>query len=42
MNANGSFVYTPAAAFAGTDSFTYTVSGGGATSEPGRVTIIVR
>lgn len=42
LNANGGFVYTPAAGFAGTDTFTYTVSGGGATSEAGKVTIVVK
>ena len=42
VNASGGFIYTPAAGFAGTDAFTYTVSGGGATSEPGKVTIVVK
>jgi carboxypeptidase Q len=42
VNADGGFVYTPSAGFVGTDSFTYTVSGGGATSEPGKVTIVVK
>ncbi|MGH7616994.1 MAG: M20/M25/M40 family metallo-hydrolase, partial [Gemmatimonadaceae bacterium] len=42
MTATGGFVYTPSAAFAGTDSFTYTVSRDGAKSEPAKVTIIVK
>ncbi len=42
LNANGGFVYTPAAGFTGTDTFTYTVSSGGATSEAGKVTIVVK
>jgi large repetitive protein len=42
VNADSGLVYTPSAAFVGTDSFTYTVSGGGATSEPGKVTIVVK
>jgi carboxypeptidase Q len=42
LNANSGFVYTPAAGFSGTDTFTYTVSGGGATSEAGKVTIVVK
>ncbi len=39
---NGGFIYTPAKEFTGIDSFTYTVTGGGATSEPGLVTIVVK
>jgi hypothetical protein len=42
VDANGGFLYTPSAGFSGTDSFTYTVSGAGATSEPGKVTIVVK
>ncbi len=42
VNADGSFTYTPSASFAGTDSFTYTVAGGGATSEPATVTFVVK
>ena len=42
VKANGGFIYTPAKEFTGIDSFTYTVSGGGATSEPGLVTIVVK
>ena len=42
LNANGGFTYTPAAGFAGNDTFTYTLGGGGATSEPGKVTIVVK
>ena len=41
VNANGGFVYTPAAGFAGTDSFTYTVAGGAA-NETAKVTIVVK
>lgn len=40
LNANGSFTYTPAAGFVGTDSFVYTASGGGATAD-GTATIVV-
>ena len=42
LSADGSFVYTPAAGFAGTDSFTYTVSSPSSTSAPGKVTIVVK
>ncbi|MGH3752410.1 MAG: Ig-like domain-containing protein, partial [Pseudonocardiaceae bacterium] len=41
LNADGSFSYTPAANFAGTDSFTYTASNGPTTSAPVTVTITV-
>jgi VCBS repeat-containing protein len=41
LNANGSFCYTPAADFAGTDSFTYRASDGTLTSNPATVTISV-
>ncbi|HTE44122.1 MAG TPA: M28 family peptidase [Gemmatimonadaceae bacterium] len=41
-SSDGGFVYTPGAAFTGTDTFTYTVSSGGATSEAARVTIVVK
>ena len=41
VNANGGFVYTPAAGFAGTDSFTYAVAGGAA-NESAKVTIVVK
>jgi VCBS repeat-containing protein len=41
LNANGSFSYTPAAGFAGTDTFTYKVSDGPAVSSPAAVTISV-
>ena len=41
LNANGSFSYTPAADFAGSDSFTYRASDGILTSNPGTVTISV-
>ncbi|MEP6492314.1 MAG: M20/M25/M40 family metallo-hydrolase [bacterium] len=39
---DGGFVYTPSASFVGTDTFTYTVTTGGATSEAGRVTVVVK
>ncbi len=42
LKADGSFVYTPAAGYTGTDSFTYTVTSAGATSEPGKVTVTVK
>jgi uncharacterized repeat protein (TIGR01451 family) len=42
LNANGSFTYTPAANFMGTDSFTYRASDGINTSSPATVTISVR
>ncbi len=42
LHSNGSFVYTPAAGFVGKDSFTYKITRGDATSEPGTVTIVVR
>ena len=41
LRADGSFTYTPAADFAGTDSFTYRASDGTATSAPATVTITV-
>jgi len=41
LNADGSFDYTPDANFSGTDSFTYTVSDGGLTSNPVTVNIAV-
>jgi VCBS repeat-containing protein len=41
MNANGSFAYTPAANFNGTDSFTYRTSDGTLASGPATVTIAV-
>jgi VCBS repeat-containing protein len=40
-NANGSFTYTPAADFNGSDSFTYRASDGTAESSPATVTITV-
>jgi hypothetical protein len=40
VNANGGFIYTPAAGFTGTDSFTYTVSG--SASETAKATIVVK
>ncbi len=42
LNADGGFVFIPSAAFTGMDSFTYTVSAGGTTSEAGKVTIVVK
>ena len=41
LNADGSFTYTPAANFNGTDSFTYTASDGTAVSNVATVTITV-
>jgi VCBS repeat-containing protein len=41
LAADGSFVYTPASGFSGTDSFTYTASDSNATSQPATVTITV-
>jgi len=41
LNADGSFTYTAAAGFTGTDSFRYTVADdAGATSAPGTVTVV--
>jgi VCBS repeat-containing protein len=41
LNANGSFSYTPAADFAGSDSFSYRASDGSLSSNPVTVTITV-
>ncbi len=41
LAANGTFTYTPAANFSGTDSFTYTASDGAAVSNVATVTITV-
>jgi ELWxxDGT repeat protein len=41
LNANGSFTYTPAANFTGTDTFSYAASDGAATSAPATVTLTV-
>jgi VCBS repeat-containing protein len=41
LNADGSFTYTPAANFNGTDSFTYRASDGSLTSDPATVTMTV-
>jgi VCBS repeat-containing protein len=41
LNANGSFTYTPAADFNGTDSFTYQASDGSLTSNTATVTVTV-
>jgi VCBS repeat-containing protein len=42
LNSNGSFVYTPAAAFHGQDAFTYQASDGEMVSTPATVTITVQ
>ena len=42
MKADGSFVYSPAATFTGTDTFTYTVRSGGGVTAPGTVSIVVK
>jgi len=42
LKADGSFVYTPRKDFVGTDSFTYTITAGTATSPAGTVTVIVK
>ncbi|HEY3053365.1 MAG TPA: Ig-like domain-containing protein, partial [Thermoanaerobaculia bacterium] len=39
LNANGSFTYTPAANYSGTDTFTYKANDGSADSAPATVTI---
>ncbi len=41
LNADGSFLYTPAANYAGADSFTYTVSDGSRVSLPAAVSLTV-
>jgi Bacterial Ig domain len=41
LNGNGSFLYTPTAGFAGTDSFVYRASDGAAISAPAAVTLTV-
>ncbi len=41
LNADGSFLYTPAAGFSGTDSFEYTVTDGSTTSGAAVVSIVV-
>jgi hypothetical protein len=41
LNADGSFTYTPAAGYSGTDSFTYVANDGFADSAPGTVTITI-
>jgi VCBS repeat-containing protein len=41
LNSDGSFTYTPAANFSGTDTFTYRASDGTRTSSPATVTITV-
>jgi hypothetical protein len=42
MKPDGSFTYTPDKDFTGTDSFSYTVTTGGATSAPASVTVTVK
>jgi len=42
MKPDGSFVYTPEKDYTGTDTFTYTVTIGAATSTPGTVTIAIK
>lgn len=42
LNANGSFIYTPATGFSGTDSFAYSANDGQASSTPATVTITVK
>ena len=42
LKADGSFVYTPAATFVGTDTFTYTMTSGSTTTAPGTVTLIIK
>jgi hypothetical protein len=42
LKADGSFVYTPAAGFTGTDSFTFTVTVNGTATAPATATIVVR
>jgi len=41
LNADGSFTYTPAADYSGTDSFTYSVSDGALESEPATVFLTI-
>jgi hypothetical protein len=41
LKADGSFVYTPARNFTGTDTFTYTLSTASGTSAPATVTVVV-
>ena len=41
LNANGSFTYTPAANYNGTDTFTYRASDGTATSNLATVTLTI-
>jgi VCBS repeat-containing protein len=42
LNADGSFIYTPAAGYSGSDSFSYTGSDGATTSTQAEVTITVK
>jgi len=41
FNSNGSFIYSPASSFSGTDTFTYRAANGSVTSAPATVTITV-
>lgn len=42
LNADGSFAYTPATGYSGTDSFTYTAHDGKASSAPATVSVTVK
>lgn len=42
LKSDGSFVYTPAAAYVGLDTFTYTITTGTTTTAPGVVTISIK
>jgi hypothetical protein len=42
LRADGSFTYTPAKGFAGTDTFTYIMTTGDTKTLPGTVTLIVK
>jgi hypothetical protein len=42
VNPDGGFTYMPSPGFTGTDSFTYTVTTGGATSEPATVMLVIK
>jgi hypothetical protein len=41
VKSDGSFTYTPAAGYVGSDTFTYTITRGGTTSEPAAVTMVI-
>jgi hypothetical protein len=42
LKADGSFVYTPAAGYVGTDTFTYTSTNNGTATAPGTITIVIK